>query len=136
MREIERLKSAADKTYNGWTNYETWCVKLWLDNDEYLCNELQPAMVRRAWAESKVTPSDLSFGLTREVNAWRDLADDLKSYCEDPENGLVPDLGASFASDLLNAAMSEIDWRSIAEHLLDELSDEERTKIDSEGGAT
>lgn len=22
------------KTYNGWTNYETWCVQLWLTGDE------------------------------------------------------------------------------------------------------
>ena len=22
--------------YNGWTNYETWNVALWLQNDEYL----------------------------------------------------------------------------------------------------
>ena len=27
-----------DTTYNGWKNYETWNVILWLDNDEGLYN--------------------------------------------------------------------------------------------------
>ncbi len=27
-----------DTTYNGWTNYETWNVALWMDNDEFLYN--------------------------------------------------------------------------------------------------
>lgn len=30
--------TVADKTYNGWANYETWNVALWLQNDERLYN--------------------------------------------------------------------------------------------------
>ena len=34
-----------DTTYNGWANYETWNVALWLGNDEGMYN------MARGWAE-------------------------------------------------------------------------------------
>ena len=30
--------STASETYNGWANYETWNVALWLGNDEKMYN--------------------------------------------------------------------------------------------------
>jgi hypothetical protein len=36
-----------DRTYNGWSNYETWNFKLWLDNDDE--RENSPRLVIKMW---------------------------------------------------------------------------------------
>lgn len=106
--------STNNNTYNGWTNYETWLVKLWLDNDEYLCNELQPELARQSHGD---------------VN---DLAEALREYVTDPENGLIPDIPNGLASDLLNAALSEVDWREMSESILiDHPQDEPETETEA-----
>ena len=28
------MSNKEEQKYNGWTNYETWAIKLWMDNDE------------------------------------------------------------------------------------------------------
>lgn len=89
-----QIRIDESKTYNGWKNYETWCVALWIDNEpgEYLF-----------WRDrAKATLSEL------------ELADELKSHHEDA----IHDMKLyGFAADLMNAALSEVDWREIAEHL-------------------
>ena len=87
-------------TYNGWTNYETWNVKLWLDNDEGSYNML------REMAEDAKTAE---YPKAQLSNALKDLVE---------EN--APDLGASMYADLLGAAISDVNWYEIAENILSE----------------
>jgi len=97
------------KTYNGWTNYETWAVALWLDNDEQSQGYWQ-AMA----AEALKNPGSYYHkGFTAEEMAAIALADSLKADHEEA----LPEL-SGFASDLLNAAMSEVNWHEIAKEFV------------------
>jgi hypothetical protein len=49
----------------------------------------------------------------------------IKEYVEEfVECSFSPDLQHGFIHDMLNAAISEIDWRDIAEHYVDDVVDE------------
>lgn len=101
-----------DKSYNGWTNYETWCVNMWLANDESLCNEA----AERAADVAGETESRSSYWTLEESHRYT-LAQNFKDWvCDD----LAPDLGASFAADLLGSALENVDWDEIATSWLEE----------------
>ena len=101
--------------YNGWTNYETWVVSLWMDNDEgaqsYWRDEAIAALEQAGRGESEV--------LTKKEEATQILADKIQEQHEEAQ----PEVSGVFA-DLINAAMSEVNWREIAEKLVDDAADE------------
>jgi len=99
------------KTYNGYTNYETWAVNLWLDNDQGTYN-----MVRE-WAEDAIKQSRHESRRAEGI-----LADMLKDYIQE-ENPLASD--ASLFSDLLSVAISEVNFYEIAENALEGMQDED-----------
>lgn len=84
----------SDKTYHGWSNYETWVEE----------------QAEQAFANASV-PTQI---FTREERAT--LA--LEKVLRDEHEEALPEL-QGFAADLLNAAMSEVDWYEIAKSLID-----------------
>jgi hypothetical protein len=106
--------TTSQQTYNGWTNYETWNVALWLSNDEGTYNYTRERAdeIKASASEHHNVPSIW----TEDEAARFELADWLKEYVEES----APDLGASMFADLLNAALSDVDWAEIAENILGE----------------
>jgi hypothetical protein len=45
-------RNALDISYNGWENYETWNVALWINNDEGLYNIAREAGDYQSFVES------------------------------------------------------------------------------------
>ena len=105
--------------YNGWSNYETWNFKLWLDNDQDLHNYIMDE-IKKIKAFSSVPVYEVS--------------NFLRSYIEDN----VPNLNVStrsqsvhgsmsdkngFYQDILNAGLREINTREIAESYLEDLKE-------------
>lgn len=102
----------SDKSYNGWSSYETWAVKLWMDNDEGSHNFWRE-LSEESWKQAAFPANQAFRGSTQEESAVHILAERLKADHEES----LPELNG-FAADLLNAAMSEVDWREIAESLI------------------
>ena len=115
--------------YNGWSNYETWNFKLWLDNDQDLHNYIIGEIKK-----IKAFPN--------KDNKAYEVSNFLRSYIEDN----MPNLNVStrsqsvhgsmsdkngFYNDILNAALRDINTYEIAESYLEDLKeDEPKTAIE------
>lgn len=100
-----------DETYNGWSNYPTWNVNLWLSNDEGLYDE---ATRSAQLVCERITEAD-NFGDIATRRRF-ELAEGFKRWVTDD---LAPDLGASFAADLLGYALDGVDWYELADAWLE-----------------
>jgi len=96
---------ANNEKYNGYNNYETWLVALWIDNDEYRQCEA------RRIARREPSLAHLSDALKEWVESW----DEVYTACD----------AASIVADLINAALSEVDWYELAEMYAKEAQEED-----------
>lgn len=102
------------KTYNGYTNYETWDVSLWIDNEQWLYNEINYL------AEDSFNNADADKYRNKEEVASDDLADKIKEIIES-QNPLIDQ--ASMFSDLLGAALDNVNWQEIAENWIETIKE-------------
>lgn len=96
-QEKQTVITEQNETYNGWTNYETWCVALWLDNDESSQHQMYELV-------------------EEETNDYR-AGDSIKEWVEE----MRPDYDrANMWTDLLGHALARVDWPEIAKHYREE----------------
>ena len=94
----------SNQEYNGWTNWETWNFKLWLDNSE---DSYKAVMFLALEVEES---KEGAFTLSKELES---LANDL---CEE---SVVFESG--FFNDVCNSAIKAVNFYEIAESYLEEL---------------
>ena len=109
---MTQTQTATD--YNGWTNYETWNVALHIDNER----GSQEYWRERAECCLKTFTKNPEKGsvLTVVEQAAMELSNELKDSHE--EN--APELEGTYG-DLLNAALSSVNWYEIAKNMVEEL---------------
>lgn len=90
----ETEQSQNDEHYNGWKNYQTWCVKVWLDNDEELF-----------WRFEQLAAEGIAEPL---------LAHTLHEYFK--TSSPLEDVSSPF-NDLLTHALQQVSWAEIAHAL-------------------
>jgi hypothetical protein len=99
-----------DTKYNGWTNYETWVVSLWLDNDQ-CSQEFWQEQARDAVQEA--IDND-------ESDPREEAISTIAQRLESEHDEGVPEVPGVFA-DLLNSALGRVEWRDIARNMIDEV---------------
>lgn len=90
MLKTQTTSSNGETGYNGWANHETWCVHLWLNNDEITYNVIRELIQKT---------SD-SYKASQAVKDHIEEASPLNDQ-------------ASLYSDLLNAALQSVNWLEI-----------------------
>jgi len=109
------------ETYQGWANYETWAVALWLDNDRGIYDYWRRVAMYCWESRRQRTVMALADRLKAEHDrAVMALADRLKA--EHDTESVHPVFAAacgSVYSDLLQSALAEVDWQEIAQSLLE-----------------
>jgi hypothetical protein len=108
------------REYNGWTNYETWNLNLWLGEDT---GEMWTERAQELLDEAR--EEDLEGEATLRAHAAIRLAEEIESDV----TASAPEL-SGFYADILSAALGEVNFQEIAEHYVSDCEYEAPTDED------
>tara|TARA_R100001443_G_scaffold104923_2_gene113758 strand:+ start:35 stop:376 length:342 start_codon:yes stop_codon:yes gene_type:complete len=103
LLQIKGGEIMSNQEYNGWTNWETWNFKLWIDNSE----------------DSYKAVIYVAEEVKGKANAKNNLAKELESLANDLCEESVT-FKTGFFTDVCNSAIKQINFYEIAESYLEE----------------
>jgi hypothetical protein len=109
-----------DTRYNGWTNYETWAVKLWIDNEQGDYEYWREATRNVIETCRDKYPNEFA---DKEANERILLGQQLKDWHEEAAESFMANQASVFA-DLMNAALGAVEWNEIAQSMLEDEREE------------
>ena len=109
----------SDTTYNGWKNYETWAVGMFLDGN-YDGPGTYYGAIETVRATIEDTEHPTSEYWTVEQSHRFNVADALKDFVEEHTNPHMVDDDhpvqlSGLVADLFGAALSSVDWDELAD---------------------
>ncbi len=109
-------------SYNGYSNYETWAVQLWIDN-----NESSSAYWRQLASElyyhQAEEPALGGLGMTKADDAIYLLADRLRDSYNNGMERILNDANVTGTvwADLLNASVCAVNFGEIAKNIMESI---------------
>lgn len=121
----------SDRSYNGWSNYETWLFNIWGDEHGWMPMWVEDA--QNIYDESEPEYLTRRDGTRYELFSKERVAKSkIAEYLKDHLDGQIMDIDTSskprmsdghhgFLFDLLKAAIDRVDCQEMADHVFDAL---------------
>jgi len=115
----------SEQGYNGWSNYETWAMSLWIGNNQGSYNYSREIVeqVRIEIADERDDVQSWGDVVDEQAHEAQRAADAIQAWQEEERYAWEGERPACQFTDLLSAALQEVNWREIAENILSELAE-------------